>query len=460
MSVHRRFLLGAVAGACVGSTAGVAQAGALAQSSKRAERSAQTVLNAADVGVLPDLAYDQTTAFQKAIDLAAKLQVPLQLQSGRYICSGLRLHPRSWLQGVGQSTVVVLKGQGAAITAADCPGIVLQHFSLRGELHRDATTNPHLVGLSGCSDLLVQHIDLTDHPGNALDLRRCSGRITSCRISSVGHAAIKSVDATGLSIDQNDINQCHNNGILVWREKSGEDGTLVVHNRVSRIAALAGGSGQNGNGINVFRADGVLVEANRITDCAYSAVRGNSASNLQIVANNVARIGEVALYAEFAFQGAVIANNIVEQAATGVSVTNFNDGGRLAVVQGNVIRSLFRREDEPVDKRGVGIAVEADTSVTGNTIEGAPTAGMTIGWHQWMRNVAVTGNVVRECGLGIGLTGHDSAGAGLVSNNVIDRCPAGAIRRTKGNQVYGQDLANASPDDIAKRLMTNGNIVS
>ena len=452
MSFHRRFLLGAVAGACVGSTAGLASTGAFAsdQSGKLAERSAPFVLNAADIGVLPDLASDQTLTFQKAIDLAAYLKVPLQLQPGRYVCSGLKLHPQSRLQGVGQSTVIALQGQGAAITAADCSGIVLQHFSLRGELYRDATTNPHLVALIGCSDLLVQQIDMTDHPGIALDLRRCSGRITSCRISKVGHAAVKSVDAMGLSIDQNDISQCHNNGILVWREATGQDGTLVVHNRISQIAALAGGSGQNGNGVNIFKADGVVVEANRITDCAYSAVRGNSASNLQIVANNVARIGEVALYAEFAFQGAVIANNIVEQAATGVSVTNFNDGGRLAVVQGNVIRGLFRREGEPVDKRGVGIAVEADTSVTGNTIEGSPTAGMTIGWHHWMRNVAVTGNVVRECGLGIGITGHDSAGAGLVSNNIIDRCPAGAIRRTEGNQVYGQELANALPKQAVR----------
>ena len=167
-----------------------------------------------------------------------------------------------------------------------------------------------------------------------------------------------------------------------------------MHNRISQIAALAGGSGQIGNGVNIFKAYGVVVEANRVTNCAYSAIRGNSASNLQIVANNVARIGEVALYAGLAVHGAVLANNIVEQAATGVSVTNFNDGGRQAVVQGNVIRGLFRSEREPVDKRGVGIAVEADMSVTGNTIEVAPFAGMRIGCHQWMRNVAVIGNVV------------------------------------------------------------------
>ena len=66
-----------------------------------------------------------------------------------------------------------------------------------------------------------------------------------------------------------------------------------------------------------------------------------------MIANSCARLGEVALYAEFGFEGALIANNLVDTAATGISVTNFNDGGRLAVVQGNLVRNLFRREDEP-----------------------------------------------------------------------------------------------------------------
>jgi putative cofactor-binding repeat protein len=56
------------------------------------------------------------------------------------------------------------------------------------------------------------------------------------------------------------------------------------------------------------------------------------------------RLGEVGLYAEFAFEGAVIANNLVDEGATGISVTNFNEGGRLAVVQGNLIRNLFFRK--------------------------------------------------------------------------------------------------------------------
>ena len=78
-------------------------------------------------------------------------------------------------------------------------------------------------------------------------------------------------------------------------------------------------------------------------------------------------------------------------------MTNFNEGGRLATVRGNIVRNLgTRRANRPPDEAGVGIGVEADTVVTGNVIENAPRAGISAGWGQYLRNVAVTGNVVRE----------------------------------------------------------------
>src|SRR6202008_4048716 len=108
-------------------------------------------------------------------------------------------------------------------------------------------------------------------------------------------------------------------------------------NRIEDIKAGPGGSGQYGNAINAFHAGNVIVRNNRIRNCDYSAVRGNSASNIQITGNSISDVREVALYTEFAFQGAVIPNNPVDGAALGVSVGNFNEGGRMAVVQGNII---------------------------------------------------------------------------------------------------------------------------
>jgi hypothetical protein len=87
-------------------------------------------------------------------------------------------------------------------------------------------------------------------------------------------AAIHVLDSNGLLIARNRISVAGNNGIQVWRSMEGDDGSMVVDNRIDKVANRAGGSGQYGNGINVFRAANVLVRGNRINSCAFSAVRG------------------------------------------------------------------------------------------------------------------------------------------------------------------------------------------
>ena len=149
----------------------------------------------------------------------------------------------------------------------------------------------------------------------------------------------------------------------------------------------------------------------------------------------------MALYAEFGFEGALIANNLVDTAATGISVTNFNDGGRLAVVQGNLVRNLFRREHEPVDKRGHGITVEADTALSGNVIESAPSAGIVIGWGTYMREVVATANLVRA------RRRHPRLGHGRrrvpARNNMISGATDGAIRAMDGSTQRRRPRADA-----------------
>ena len=196
--------------------------------------------------------------------------------------------------------------------------------------------------------------------------------------------------------------------------------------------------------MNVFRAGSVLVSGNRIADCAFSAIRSNAGANCQMIGNSCARLGEVALYAEFAFEGAVIASNLVDTAATGISVTNFNDGGRLAVVQGNLIRNLFFRKD--ANSRGNGISVEADTVVSGNVIENAPGFGISVGWGSYLRDVSVTDNLIRNAHIGIGVSIDRSAGTALITDNLISGAKDGAIRAMNGPTPTGPDLARASAE--------------
>ena len=448
MTLDRRNLLSVGLGATLGaSAAGVRSDAAHAQAAR-----------SDDYGLVPGSSIDQAPVLQLAIDEAARRGAAVSLPAGKFRIGAIVLRSGTRLLGANGATVFEFAGGSTFISGEEIEDIVLEGLTLNGAyqpLSPDASDA--LITLKSAQNVRLRNLHVARSSASGITLTQCSGSLTDCRIREVMDAAIRSIDATGLDISHNDVADCGNNGIQVWRYSLGEDGTTISANRIARIRADGGGTGQNGNGINVYRAGGVLVSGNRITDCAFSAVRGNSASNIQILANNCARLGEVALYAEFGFQGAVIANNIVDTAATGISVTNFNEGGRLAVVQGNLIRNLFRRENEPVDVRGHGISVEADTVLSNNVVEKAPTAGIIIGWGTYMREVVASGNLVRDARIGILVTENRGAGACLISGNMISGASDGAIRSMDDNgDPSGPDLVKG--DAASGNLSVTGNL--
>jgi uncharacterized secreted repeat protein (TIGR03808 family) len=440
MTLDRRHILGATLGLGAAATAA------------RTANAAQT-----SPGLVADDGRDQTVALQAAIDAAAEKNAPLVLPAGTFIVSDLRLRPGTRLIGAAGATTLAFGGGEAFVTGDKTDGLLLEGIAFDGRYKTfNAARGDGLVTLSQSKDIRLADLDIRNGVGIGLSLIGCGGRINGVTIADVLDAGLKSLDATGLDISGNTVTDCGNNGILVWRSRPDEDGTVVSGNRIAKIRNGAGGTGEYGNGINVFRAGSVLVTANRISDCTYTAVRGNTASNIQIIGNSCERLGEVALYAEFGFEGALIANNLVDSAATGISVTNFNEGGRLAVIQGNLIRNLFRREHEPEDKRGEGIGVEADAVVIGNTIENAPTVGIQIGWGSYMRDVAATGNVIRHARVGISVTGAPDAGKCLIANNLISDAKDGAIRAMEFGAVTGPDLAREP--GASDRIQVAGNV--
>jgi uncharacterized secreted repeat protein (TIGR03808 family) len=404
-------------------------------------------------GIVPGSGIDQTASLQEAADKAAQSGTPFFLPPGNYTTSKLTLKSATEIQGVPGRSVLHYNGGGAIISIENAESVRLTGLTLAGEgkpLDGGALLIAESVKgftLSGCR--------IVGSAEDGVVLRKVSGRIADCEIGDVRGGGLFSEDAAGIEIAHNYVRDCGDNGILVWRSEIGEDGTTVLANRIERIAAKSGGSGQNGNGVNVFRAGSVMVSNNRITDCAFSAIRSNSGSNCQMISNSCTRLGEVALYAEFAFEGAVIANNIVDNAAMGISVTNFNEGGRLAVVQGNLIRNIFFRKD--VDARGVGIAVEADSVVSGNVIEGAPGYGIVIGWGRHLRDVSVTGNLIRKSHIGIGVSTDSSAGTALITDNLITGAKDGAIRAMNGPTPIGTDIA-AAGGEAYRNLIVSSNV--
>src|SRR6202020_987337 len=341
----------------------------------------------------------------------------------------LRLQSGTQLIGVRGATRLIFNG-GASLLAGEGAGSVgLDNITLDGS-GIPLPTRRGLVHCLGGRDIRITNCEIAGSGGSGIWVENISGDINGIPITGTATTAIISFDAQGLLVTRNTIIGTNDNGIEILRTSIGDDGTQVLDNRIEDIKAGPGGSGQYGNAINAFRAGKVIVRGNRIKNCDYSAVRGNSASNIQITGNSITDVREVALYSEFAFEGAVIANNTVDGAALGVSVCNFNEGGRLAVVQGNIIRNLLAKRPigtAPDDDGGIGIYVEADTSVSGNVIENAPSFGIVAGWGKYLRDVAITGNVIRNAFVGIGISVTPGAGTALINNNMISETPRGAV---------------------------------
>jgi len=423
MDVNRRHLIGV-------SAAGVAGALAISPDAARAAPPTSALgRDATQYGVRPGSPDDQTRALQRAIDEAARAQAPLALPPGVYRTGMLRLQNGTQLVGVRGATKLVFNGGASMLQGEGAGSIGLSNITLDGGGIPLPTRRGLVHCLSG-RDIRITDCEITGSGGNGIWFENCSGDISGNMLSKIAVTGITSFDAQGLLVSRNTIVNTNDNGIEILRHAIGDDGTLVLDNRIEDIKAGPGGSGQYGNAINAFRAANVIVRGNRISNCDYSAVRGNSASNIQITGNSVSGVREVALYSEFAFEGAVIANNTVDGAALGVSVCNFNEGGRIAVVQGNIIRNLLPKRPigtAPDDDAGIGIYVEADTSVTGNVIENAPSFGIIAGWGKYLRDVVISGNVIRNAFVGVGVSVTPGAGTALVNNNMISQTPRGAV---------------------------------
>ncbi len=403
-------------------------------------------INGTDLGLLPGAIDDQSIAFQAALETASESGRTLFLPAGEYLISNVSLPPRTRITGVAGETRLTYTGAGHLIVADRAEMIHLNDIVFDGANRPLSEYVPGTIHFSNVPDVQIEGCTFLGSGASAVALDRCGGRVTGNLISGAAEAGIRAIESTGLSITDNVVRDCANNGILVHRWTSGEDGTLVLGNRVERIRADRGGTGPYGNGINVFQAHNVTVANNRIADCAFTAVRANGADNVAIVGNNCSRLGELAIFSEFAFEGAIVADNIVDGAASGISIANSNEGGRLAVVNGNIVRNMTGEAPYEHDAPGfgIGISVEADTAVGGNVIDGAPRAGIWAGWGPYLRNVALTGNVIRGAPVGITVSVVDGVGPALISDNLIQGASDGAIIGMRWTEPATADLTSGA----------------
>ena len=400
-------------------------------------------INAQDFGFKPDSFDDQSRAFGDILARASRANEQVILPPGTFVLSNLKLPKRVRLTGVAGASRIIYGGDGHLFSAEDCEIFELDGVTFDGANRKLGDHSSALVEVRRTARVSIRNCEIIGSAKHALMLETCGGRVESSRISGAGEAGIYAVQSEGLAIADNQVSDCANGGIWVHRWEEGPDGTLISGNRVERIKASYGGTGQYGNGINAFRARNVQAVNNHVSDCAFSAIRFNSSGNAIISGNTCLNSGETGIYSEFQFEGAVISGNVVDGATNGISVVNFNEGGRLAAVSGNIVRNMKTEGPYPAEGLGFGngIAVEADVAVSGNVIENAPGIAIALGWGAFMRNVSVTGNTVRKAKVGVGVSVVAGSGKAVISANVFDGMEKGAILGLEHDKIASGDMA-------------------
>lgn len=382
------------------------------------------------------------------------------MPAGDYFVSNIEMPDNTRIFGIPNASRVIYTGRGHGLRARSAQYLELRDIVIDGASNPLADYVKGVLNISKCANVTLDNISVQNSGLYGIYLEVCGGAIKNCDISGAREAAIYAVQSTGLDMRNNHIHDCDNGGILVHRWEVGEDNTSVSNNRIARIAATNGGTGPWGNGINVYRAGNVSISDNHISDCAFSAIRANSASNIRVSDNSCFGSGETALYVEFAFQGAVVTGNLIDGGTMGISIANFNSGGRMSVISGNLIRNITDKGPYSANVTGFGhgIAVEADASVSGNTIENVATWGMLVGWGPYLRSVNINGNLIRKAPIGIAVSVVKGSKSTSITNNIFDEISRGAIIGHEWPKPVTKDLALVGKSPFSHLHIANNRV--
>lgn len=396
-------------------------------------------IDAVQLGVRAGGASEQTAALQHAIDQTAGARVPLMLGPGEYRTGQLKLPTGTQIIGVRGATRLIFEGGEALMSAHGADHITIAGLIFEGK-NRALPADRGLLHLSWGGGIRIIDCEVLNSGGHGIVLDNVDGAVSTSIVANAAGVAIVARNGRGLRLSNNQIRTSHGGGIGVMRQSKGEDATEVLDNRIEDI----GQQERPSHGIFVQRAAKVALRGNRIRRVSGCGIKAEAASGLEIAGNFVDEVGAAAVQAEADFEGVTVANNTLANAAVGVAVTGFEHGGRLAVVQANLIRNLraARRGKDNAAGAGIGISVEADAAVIGNVIENAPDTGIRLGWGQYLRDVSVTGNIVRNVGYGITASISTGAGQAVIAANMVAEAKRGAI--------VGMDFAEAIPDDLLK----------
>ena len=120
---------------------------------------------------------------------------------------------------------------------------------------------------------------------------------------------------------------------------------------------------------------------------------------------------------------------------------------------------LFHRESaRNVGERRGPDQLLIDTVITGNVIETVKGTAIAAGWGPSLRDVTITGNLVRSADVGIAVSVVQEAGTVVIANNLIADTPSGAIVGREWDKTVTGDLSKEGAERYVQ-LTIDGNRV-
>lgn len=412
-----------------------------------AARAAQPIDAAGDFGLNGADPSDQSQRLQAALDAAASEGRALTLPGAGFHVQNLRFPSSAQVSGIVGKTILTGNGDMPVGTIDSANGLRLEGIVFEAKPPSTGALPQNLLDIRNSSALSLRQCWFRNTAANGIRLLGSEATIEDCEFENIADAAIHSQNGAGLLLRGNRIRKGGNGGIRIWRDAPGPDRSIITGNRVEQIDWTRGGNGQNGNGVSIFRADDVIVSDNHFEDCAFSGVRVNAGRNTQIRGNTCRNSGEVAIFSEFEFSGSVIADNIVDGAATGIVMTNLDSGGRLATCTGNIVRNITPRSATNPDTTPVGIFAEADAVIANNAVDNVPGIGIAAGYGPYRRNLVISNNVITntETGIAVSVAAQETPGMVRVTGNLI----SGATRAIAGFE-WEKPITSDLASDAAK----------
>jgi hypothetical protein len=348
-------------------------------------------LAAADFGIRPNSGGDESARLLKALEAAVAANQPLALPAGDFVIGNLEVRGSKdrigavHLVGVPGGTRLKLAGKTDLVRFA--PQLASVRLAgLTFERESIASGDAGLVAIEeGGIDL--HDCQLLTSGGAALTLHKCRGTIGNCVFGWIAGDAVSARECNGLTLRDNHFISIKGSGIHVRACTE----PMIAGNRLDQSQSAA---------ILVEASHGVLVAGNLVSGCAggIHVLAGKAPTSL---------VGTVS--------GNLVAGGFLGNAAA-------TPGGE-----------------------GAGIYVERETQVSGNIVESMD-IGIRIGTGAQQGDVNCVANTIRNCRIGIGVSGDFDAGYVAISSNFIGRHKDGAIRAMDGDKPIGPDLTRASAE--------------